>query len=141
MSEHSDAWRRRMAAFLGHCRASAASEQTERLREALCIRQMRELDSGCPVVPAHDVKFEHLLEQSAFECAALEVLGPRAEFELSCDKERELSARVRLPGQPRFSSAEGRTIALALLAAWASAHLADTPRMLVTAEARNSAQM
>ena len=139
MPEHSDGWRSRMSVFLGHCRASPRSEEAVRLREALSIRRMRETGSGCAAIPAHDVKFERLLEQSAFECAALEVLGPRTEFTLSCG--RGLSAQVRLPGQAQFSGGDGRTIALALLAAWASAHLANTPRMLAMSDGGDSAEM
>lgn len=135
MQEHSDTWHSRMTAFLCHCRASAAGEQGDRLREAMSIRRIQPESSGSTEKALDDSKFDLLLAQSAFECAALEVLGPRAEFELACGKIRDLSARVRLPGQTRFSSGEGRTIALALLAAWASAHLAETPGMLVASEA------
>lgn len=135
MQQHSDTWHSRMEALLCHCRASTAGEQADRLREAMSVRRIQLEDVGCSAAALDDLKFDRLLAQSAFECAALEVLGSRAEFELSCGKIRDLSARVRLPGQTQFSGGEGRTIALALLAAWASANLAEQPRMLVTSEA------
>lgn len=124
MTQHSDAWHGRMRAFQYRCRGAVASEQANLLYEALRIRRLHETDGRA--VAGDDPDIERLLEQSAFECAALDVLGPRAEFELSCGKLQELSARVRLPGQAQFSVGEGRTIALALLSAWASAHLAET---------------
>jgi hypothetical protein len=137
MQKHSETWHSRMTAFVRHCRASAAGEQADRLREAMSIRRIQPDNSGSVATAPDDLNFDRLLAQSAFECAALEVLGPRAEFELSCGEIRDLSARVRLPGQTQFSSGEGRTIALALLAAWASAHLAETSRVLMAAEAGN----
>lgn len=140
MHEHSEVWREHMTAFLCHCRASAASEQADRLREAIGILHTKRSGDDSVAI-ADDLKVGHWLAQSAFECAALEVLGPKAEFELSCGKGRDLSARVRLPGQSQFSSSEGRSIALALLAAWASAQVADTPRMLVTSDASASDAM
>lgn len=135
MPEHSDVWRESMTAFLCHCRASGASEQADRLLEAMRIRCVQEASADFMHTVPDAPKVDQLLAQSAFECAALEVLGPQTEFELSCGKMRTSSARVRLTGQAQFSSGEGRTIALALLAAWASAHLAAMPRMLVTSEA------
>ncbi|MFT4027959.1 MAG: hypothetical protein QM676_14340 [Novosphingobium sp.] len=132
MQEHSDAWHGRMTAFLDRCRAARAGKQAAFLREAYRLQRMRDARTADA---ADDRKFDRLLAQSAFECAALEVLGPRAEYELSCGKTQTLSARVRLAGRPQFYIGEGQTIALALLAAWARAHLAEASNVLAISEA------
>lgn len=133
MHELSAPCQHRMAALLCDCRASAAGEQADRLRDALNLVHMGETTPDRMGTATTGLRIESLISGAAFECAALEVIGLKTEFELSCGRTRNLSARVRLPGQTTFYSAEGQTIALALLAAWATAHLAEIPGELAAA--------
>lgn len=140
MRELAEAFHRRMAALLGDCQASVAGEQAARLREAVSLGNNGKATADRMGGAAAGLRIERLISEAAFECAALEVIGLKTEFEMSCGRTQKLSARVRLPGRTAFYSAEGQTIALALLAAWATAHLAEIPGELAAADSHHAGE-
>ena len=113
MPDLHDVWRQRMATLLAHCRASLPGEQAHLQRDT-------PIKDGNSRSLYGDRDFEGLLASSAYECAALVVIGARSEFNMAKGVIRPFAATVRLPGRSAFGG-EGRTIALALLSAWAAA--------------------
>lgn len=124
MHVRSDICMRRLEVFRDLCRTSAPWDEVDRIREAAALKRILSLERCCNITGPYDQLLENLIIQGAHECAALEIIGERAEFDLSGGIFRDCSARVRLADQAIASDGEGTSMALALLNAWANALLA-----------------
>jgi len=111
--------------FLHDCVASSPVEQADRIREAyLLFREMPE-EFGLSVEAALDeFDLDALLMTGAYESVALAFLTPETCFMMSRGVNGNCLATVSLPGVAREMTAEAATLALALLAALASAVIA-----------------
>lgn len=118
-------WQARMEDFLYDCAASAASEQADRVREAAHLFARSQADGLGLAVPSPDVAaIEAMVDCGAIESAALALLSPDAGFLLSRGGNGVCLASIVLPDGSEEVTAEGSTMALALLAALVSAVLA-----------------
>ena len=118
--------RQKLQGFLHDCVASSPVEQADRIREAyLLFREMSE-ESGLSVEAALDeFDLDALLMTGAYESAALAFLTPETSFMMSRGVNGNCLATVSLSGAAREMTAEAGTLALALLAALASALIAQ----------------
>ncbi|MCB2076664.1 MAG: hypothetical protein KDE55_03090 [Novosphingobium sp.] len=110
--------------FLHECVASAPVEQADRLREARAL-----FDETSAIFPGlsenlpGQAEFERLLASAAYESAAISLLGPATSFMLSRGGNGTCLATMTLAEVDEDVTAEGSTLALALLAARVSALL------------------
>ena len=95
------------------CATSEPVDQAARLREALELASTgmsREL-------------VEVMIAACAFESAALAVIGAQSAWMVSKGSENGCLASILLPGMAEEVTREGKTAALALIGAWATAAL------------------
>lgn len=100
--------------FADLCRSSAPADQARRVREARAL--IRAGQSPAMI--------EVMIAASAFESAALTLIGNEAAWLISKSAEGSCLASVVLPGMSEEATCEGATPALALLGAWAVGALA-----------------
>ena len=125
-------WQARMEDFLYDCAASAPSEEADRVRDAVDLFARPHSESSGLFVPAPDAAaIEAMLACGANESAVLALMSPDAGFLLSRGGNGICLASIVLPDGSEEVTAEGSTMALALLAALVSAVLAgrSEPRM------------
>lgn len=116
-------WRSELRQFQALCEASEPAEQADRLREALRVfHPIRHADSAGRLLICKD-DLDALLSAGAFESAALGMLSEDVGFMVSRGRAGLSFASVILPGSLDESSAAADTVALAILAATASALL------------------
>jgi hypothetical protein len=109
-------WRRVLRDFREECALADAASQADRIRQALDL-----LNFVKDVTPTRAAQVHRLLAAEAYESAAIALLEPETWFFLSRGPNGTSLASVMLEGQTEESTAEGATLALALLMAKASA--------------------
>ena len=118
-------WQARMEDFLYDCAASARAEQADRVREAAQLFARPHADGLGLALRAPDVAaVEAMLACGAIESAVLALVSPEAGCLLSRGGNGVCLASIVLPDGSEEVTAEGSTMALALLAALVSAVLA-----------------
>ena len=116
-------WRTRVRAFLRDCEQGAPDTQAQRLREAVAILSAEPEQRSAFTRAGLDMAIlDGLIECGAFESAALAIIGEGTAFMLSRSGDNRCLATIADHGVE--ATAEGATLALALLAAYAGALLA-----------------
>lgn len=115
-------WHQRWRGFAAECEESTPAEEADRIREAwtlcrLAPAGMRALFAGLPAAS----RVEGLLAADAAESAALALVGPGMGYMLSRGGHGVALASLVLRQGEADHSAEGATLALALLSALARA--------------------
>ena len=112
--------------FLHECVASSPVEQADRIREAhFLFREISEESRLSVDATLDEFDLDALLMTGACESAALAFLTRDTSFMMSRGVNENYLATVSLPGGSREMTAEAGTLALALLAALASALIAQ----------------
>lgn len=124
-NSESDVRAARLRDFLNDCVGSAACEEADRIREAVLLLDGGASPNGQPPDP---VVVEAMLACGAAESAVLAILHPDMSFMLSRGAGGSCLATVVVEDGSEEMISEGSTIALALLAAYASLLLSRTER-------------
>ncbi len=106
-------WQQQLGRFVTTCNDSGGAEQAYRLREARALFLHAE--------PVDEAALEAMIAVDAFESAALAMVGAANGYMLSRGGNGVALASVHLPGSRAQHACEGKTPALALLAAIATA--------------------
>lgn len=117
-----DDWADRLADLTGACSTAFARDEARYLRAfhaLLRAAPSAELIAGLAIPDA--ARFGALIVASACDSAALSLLGASCGYMLSRGNEGEHMASVILPGQIEECTASGDSLALALVAALATA--------------------
>lgn len=113
-------WRSRLQRFQSDCQNSGPREQAKRIREANQIfHGVTKLFGGTTPLLLNDQQLEGMLSAEAYESAALALIDKDASFMLSRGSSGLYLATVVAPGGEEMT-AEGSTLALAVLAAQSS---------------------
>lgn len=110
-------WEARLRDFLHECVSSAASEEEDRILEGATL--LRRLE-GHVRQRLDLVAIEAMLASGAAESAVLELIGPDAPFIISRGGGGTCLTTLVLPNGGEEVMAEGVTLALSLLAAYAA---------------------
>ena len=118
-------WRERVRRFVRDCEESAAGLEPQRLREAADIVSSGPMPHSVFTRAGLEIAtLDGLIEAGAFESAALAVIGDRAALMMSRSADGRCLATIADHGVE--ATAEGASLALALLAAFAGSLLAAT---------------
>ncbi|MBW8753057.1 MAG: hypothetical protein JF595_02720 [Sphingomonadales bacterium] len=112
MNDEFTSWRVILSDFARNCGQMEAQDQADRIREALAL-----LNFVKDVSPQRAAEVERLLAAQAYESAAISLMEPETGFLLSRGPNGVCLASVVLAGQTQETTAEGSTLALALLRA------------------------
>lgn len=120
--ERSAIWAARLRDFLHECVSSATSEEEDRIREAaLLLARM----GGKDFRRVDPLAIEAMLASGAGESAVLELVGPQVPFIVSRGGNGRCLASLVMSDGVEEVLAEGASLALAMLAAYAAFLLQD----------------
>lgn len=114
--------------FASECAASVAADEPDRVRDALRLMLASNAPPGLADPVPDAARIEAMLLLGAAESAAIALIGPDTAFMLSRGINGSNLASVVLADGTSDFAAQGASLALSLLCAWASSLVAEKDR-------------